>query len=470
MPRRQIQTATLTIGHADLTTAGTSQAFAFADALPADAIIQGAAIDVTEAFVDGGSGVFTADVGTVVGSGDELIDGADIAAIAVVGLPEGSRPIGFYGAVTPELVIRADVNVNTATAGELTVSVYYLTSEIVPVPPPSSANTRSLATLLTDGTLARDGNGLRRTAIAGDVSIPGGSVTATIADGAVTNAKLASMPANTVKGRLSGSGAPIDIPIDDVAGGLPTFSYVHIGADETITVPAGQQMLYSGEIVIEDGGQLVIEDGAQVVCVDPPPAVQTIALPTDYQPEGFSTYVVGDWGDYGSPVLRIVAPPTNPVLVAGAFGDLVGVTLGPSEAVLLSHGADVDTWAASAVMGLREQTVALNAMDVPLTTGDSKNYLDLIAPFWLIGFTAACRTGGEDESAATEIMIRADGTDLLSSPLTLSASSTYSQSFTLADPYNRRLESGTRLEFDVDAVGDGAEGVRVTVFSFYLQG
>ena len=471
MPRRQTQTAELSIGHADLTAAATSQAFDFAAALPADAVVIGATIAVDTGFTDGGSGVFTVDVGTVSGTADSILDGADIASTAVVGTPAGSQPTGFYGGATLRATVRAGVNVDTATAGELVVEVYYLTAETVPVPPPTSSNTRNIATLLTDGTLARDSGGLRRSAITGDVNIPAASNTATIPNGAVTNAKLASMAANTVKGTLVG-GTPVDVPIGDIAGGADNFSYIHIEADETITVPSGQQMLYSGEIVIESGGQLVTPAGAQVVCVDPPPAVQTIVLPVDYQAIGYSTYELGAWADYTAATVRVIAPAEHPTVVVpgdGTMTNLSAAMVAPGSAATLTRGDTVDTWIVDVSSPFETFDVALNAIDDGLTTGDAKNYLTVLTPFWVVGFSVTCIPGGE-ATGDTEINIRRNGTDIFSSPLTLPSTENVSSAYTLVNNTARRLDLDDVLLFDVDAVGTGAEGVRVQIYGFYLQG
>lgn len=61
------------------------------------------------------------------------------------------------------------------------------------------------ATTVTDGTLVKTGNDLKRAAITGDVGIPDGSNTATIASGVVTLTKMANLAANSVIGNLSGS-------------------------------------------------------------------------------------------------------------------------------------------------------------------------------------------------------------------------------------------------------------------------
>ena len=126
-----VQIAQLTVGFAELTASAGSQAFPFAAALPAGAAILGVGLDVTAGFVDAGVGVFTADLGIDGGDADAYLDGADIAAIAKVDSPRGVSGNGLAGAKTPELLILADVNVDTATAGEVTAQIYYVDTALL---------------------------------------------------------------------------------------------------------------------------------------------------------------------------------------------------------------------------------------------------------------------------------------------------------------------------------------------------
>lgn len=75
-------------------------------------------------------------------------------------------------------------------------------------------------TIAGDGTISVSGGGgggSGITQLTGDVTTPGGgSGSSTIANGVVTNAKLANMSANTIKGRLSSSGAPQDLTPNQV--------------------------------------------------------------------------------------------------------------------------------------------------------------------------------------------------------------------------------------------------------------
>ncbi len=122
---QRVRKATLAVGFADLTDSDGAQTIPFAAALPAGAVVVGVGLDVTEAFIDAGIGVFTADLGDGTNI-DSMLDGADIAAIAKVTIPQGISPTGLVGAVTPAITILADVNVDTATEGALIAEILYV--------------------------------------------------------------------------------------------------------------------------------------------------------------------------------------------------------------------------------------------------------------------------------------------------------------------------------------------------------
>ena len=75
---------------------------------------------------------------------------------------------------------------------------------------------------------------LRRAALQGDVTAPAGSNTTTIAAGVVTNSKLATMSANTIKGNNTGStGAPVDMTV------AQTKTLLAYAGTEVSNTPAG---------------------------------------------------------------------------------------------------------------------------------------------------------------------------------------------------------------------------------------
>jgi len=117
----------LTIGHADLTDEDGAQSFDVAT-IPANHAIMAIDVNVTEAFTDGSTGAFTFDVGIKGGDTDAFIDGGSLAAIARVNSPEGVSDLPstlLVGGGTVAIDMKADVNVDTATAGSVTVTVYY---------------------------------------------------------------------------------------------------------------------------------------------------------------------------------------------------------------------------------------------------------------------------------------------------------------------------------------------------------
>ena len=124
-----IHVATRAVGIADLTAETTNQSFDFAAALPADAVVIGAYLNVTQGFTDGVAGVFTADLGESGAVTDAILNDADIASIAKVGLPIGTTPMGWYGGATLAVDIIGTVDVDTATAGALTVRVAYVSMD-----------------------------------------------------------------------------------------------------------------------------------------------------------------------------------------------------------------------------------------------------------------------------------------------------------------------------------------------------
>ena len=119
---RKIQKRSLAITHESLTTAGASQALNLGAELPANSVVLATNINVTTAFTDGSSGVFTLDIG-ISGATDHITDGAALGSIAQVHAP-GDRPEGRF---TGQLLatVAADVNVDTASAGAATVEVFF---------------------------------------------------------------------------------------------------------------------------------------------------------------------------------------------------------------------------------------------------------------------------------------------------------------------------------------------------------
>lgn len=123
----RVQQATRTVAHGDLTASAGTQTIDFAAALPANALVLTAYADVTVAFTDGAAGTAACDVGVKSGDADALLDGIDLStAIAKLNGPKGVADSGMYGGVTLAVKVDGTVDVDTFTAGSVTIKVYYI--------------------------------------------------------------------------------------------------------------------------------------------------------------------------------------------------------------------------------------------------------------------------------------------------------------------------------------------------------
>lgn len=123
----RIKKESRTITDTSLTASATEESFDLV-IVPANHVVDLIDINVTEAFTDGAAGVFTLDVGVKGGDVDALIDGAALGAIARVDSPKGVSGVPsalFLGGATINLKVIGTVDVDTATAGSVTVTVYY---------------------------------------------------------------------------------------------------------------------------------------------------------------------------------------------------------------------------------------------------------------------------------------------------------------------------------------------------------
>lgn len=124
-----LQKRTVTVGHADLTDADTSEDENIGAALPANARILGTNIKLTTPFA-GITGPVTVDIGSS-GDIDALVDGANLTDAAVDGqastMPSGIAPNKHF-ATSTQLVARflsASGNLADASAGSVTIEVYF---------------------------------------------------------------------------------------------------------------------------------------------------------------------------------------------------------------------------------------------------------------------------------------------------------------------------------------------------------
>lgn len=120
VPESVVQNRTLTLGFADLTDADGSQSFNLGAALPANAVLLGYSVNVTEGFTDGAAGVFTLDLGFA-GDLDNILDGGALGTIAQLHGAVGGR----RSAVQLLATVLGTVNVTTATEGAATIEVFF---------------------------------------------------------------------------------------------------------------------------------------------------------------------------------------------------------------------------------------------------------------------------------------------------------------------------------------------------------
>ncbi len=74
----------------------------------------------------GDTASLTFDLGIKSGDTDAFIDGGSLNAAASVRTPLGVVTGGYVGAITPSVIVDADVNLNTLTKGAATFYIYYL--------------------------------------------------------------------------------------------------------------------------------------------------------------------------------------------------------------------------------------------------------------------------------------------------------------------------------------------------------
>lgn len=126
-----LQKRSVTVGHADLTDADTSQDINIGAVLPANARILGVSIHTVTAFAGGTVSALALDIGTS-GDIDALVDGADLFAAAVDGQaatrPLGIAPNKLYASAGAQLVARfvsTGDNLVNLTAGTATIDVLF---------------------------------------------------------------------------------------------------------------------------------------------------------------------------------------------------------------------------------------------------------------------------------------------------------------------------------------------------------
>jgi hypothetical protein len=224
---------------------------------------------ITSAKIADGT-ISTADIADDAITSDKIADGAiGTAFLADDSVTAAKIAAGAVG--TSEV---ADNAVTLAKMADVATStVFYRKSSDTGDP-----EVQTLATLKTDLGLTGTNSGDQTITLTGDVDGTGtGSFAATIANDAVTNAKLANMAASTIKGRVTGiTGDPEDLTAAQATSILNTFTDSlkglapssgggtsnYLRADGTWAVPPG------GGLTDGDKGDIVLSSGGTVWTID----------------------------------------------------------------------------------------------------------------------------------------------------------------------------------------------------------
>lgn len=126
-----VEKRTVTVGHADLTDADTSQTVNIGAVLPANARILGVSVHTVTAFSGGSVSALALDIGTS-GDVDAIVDGAALHSAAVDGqvatLPSGIAPNKLFASAGAQLIatfVSTGDNLVNLTAGACTIDVLY---------------------------------------------------------------------------------------------------------------------------------------------------------------------------------------------------------------------------------------------------------------------------------------------------------------------------------------------------------
>jgi hypothetical protein len=161
------------------------------------------------------------------GEGLEVANDGSLDWTAATGASATRTNLGLGDLAVKNTVATGDIDDNAVTFAKLeNISSGHLIGR-------HSAGSGDPQSIGIDGGLELQGANLRRAALTGDVTASAGNNTTTIANDAVTNAKLANMAQATIKGRQAGAGTgdPEDLTASQArtAMGLGTAAVVNTG-------------------------------------------------------------------------------------------------------------------------------------------------------------------------------------------------------------------------------------------------
>jgi hypothetical protein len=115
------------VAFGDIAVAATTASVDWSTVMPTNAVIEQVYATVTVAFDDGGAGTFKLDFGVKTTDPDAIIDGAagNLDATGVINGPQGIAPSGFYSGAQLAFAFTGDVDLDTLTAGSVTVTIVY---------------------------------------------------------------------------------------------------------------------------------------------------------------------------------------------------------------------------------------------------------------------------------------------------------------------------------------------------------
>ncbi len=173
----------------------------------------------------GGGGIVPAT--RLIGTTSPLAGGGDLSADRTLSINTNGITNSLL-AQMPSLTLKGNNSGILANAADLTAS---------------QAKTLLAISLTTDvsGTL----QAAQFPALTGDVTTPGGSLVTTIVGSSVTNAKLANMAANTIKGNNTGISAT---PVDLTSSQVKTLLAISLSTDVSGTLQAAQEPAHTGDV------------------------------------------------------------------------------------------------------------------------------------------------------------------------------------------------------------------------------